>query len=99
MVTAYLGLRYFKTVPSNSTAKTIMTCPNTSFILSSQNYMFRPISGHLHVIDKYVEEDEKESPKQRPVEANSTGGLGSLRAIAPSDDDDDDDDIEEDMYQ
>jgi hypothetical protein len=32
------------------------------------------------------------------VEANSTGGQDSLRAVAPSDDDDDDDDIEEDMY-
>jgi hypothetical protein len=29
------------------------------------------------------------------VEANSTGGQGSLRAVAPSDDDDDDDDDEE----
>jgi hypothetical protein len=33
---------------------------------------------------------EKESSGQRPVEANSTGGQGSRRAIAPSDDDDDD---------
>jgi hypothetical protein len=36
---------------------------------------------------------EKESSGKRPVEANSTGGQGSLRAVAPSDDDDDDDDI------
>jgi hypothetical protein len=35
---------------------------------------------------------EKESSGQRPVEANSTGGQGSRRAVAPSDDDDDDDD-------
>jgi hypothetical protein len=34
---------------------------------------------------------EKESPRQRLVEANSTGGQGSRRAVAPSDDDDDDD--------
>ena len=27
------------------------------------------------------------------MEANSTGGQGSRRAVAPSDDDDDDDDI------
>jgi hypothetical protein len=27
------------------------------------------------------------------VEANSTGGQGSRRAVAPSDDDDDDDDL------
>jgi hypothetical protein len=27
------------------------------------------------------------------VEANSTGGQGSRRALAPSDDDDDDDDV------
>ena len=27
------------------------------------------------------------------MEANSTGGQGSLRAVAPSDDDDDDDDV------
>jgi hypothetical protein len=33
---------------------------------------------------------EKESSGQRPVEANSTGGEGSRRAVAPSDDDDDD---------
>jgi hypothetical protein len=31
---------------------------------------------------------EKESSGQRPVEANSTGGQGSRRAVAPSDDDD-----------
>jgi hypothetical protein len=30
---------------------------------------------------------EKESSGQRPVEANSTGGQGSRRAVAPSDDD------------
>jgi hypothetical protein len=35
---------------------------------------------------------EKESSGQRPVEANSTGGQGSRRAVAPSDDEDDDDD-------
>jgi hypothetical protein len=35
---------------------------------------------------------EKESSGQRPVEANSTKGQGSHRAVAPSDDDDDDDD-------
>jgi hypothetical protein len=29
---------------------------------------------------------EKESSGQRPVEANSTGGQGSRRAVAPSDD-------------
>ena len=29
---------------------------------------------------------------ERPVEANSTGGQGSGRAVAPIDDDDDDDD-------
>ena len=33
---------------------------------------------------------EKESSGQRPVEANSTGGQGSRRAVASSDDDDDD---------
>jgi hypothetical protein len=33
---------------------------------------------------------EKKSSGQRPVEANSTGGQGSRRAVAPSDDDDDD---------
>ena len=32
---------------------------------------------------------EKESSRQRPVEANSTG-QGSRRAVAPSDDDNDD---------
>jgi hypothetical protein len=32
---------------------------------------------------------EKESSGQRLVEANSTGGQGSRRAVAPSDDDDD----------
>jgi hypothetical protein len=37
---------------------------------------------------------EKESSGYRPVEANSTGGQGSRRAVAPSDDDDDDDDDE-----
>jgi hypothetical protein len=31
---------------------------------------------------------EKVSSGQRPVEANSTGGQGSRRAVAPSDDDD-----------
>jgi hypothetical protein len=31
---------------------------------------------------------EKESSGQRPVRANSTGGQGSSRAVAPSDDDD-----------
>jgi hypothetical protein len=35
---------------------------------------------------------EKESSEQRTVEANSTEGQGSRRAVAPSDDDDDDDD-------
>ena len=35
---------------------------------------------------------EKESSGQRPVEANSTGGQGSRRAVASDDDDDDDDD-------
>jgi hypothetical protein len=30
------------------------------------------------------------------VEANSTGGQGSCRAVAPSDDDDDDDDHDDD---
>jgi hypothetical protein len=35
---------------------------------------------------------EKESSGQGPVEANSTGGQGSRRAVAPRDDDDDDDD-------
>jgi hypothetical protein len=30
---------------------------------------------------------EKESSGYGPVEANSTGGQGSLRAVAPSDDD------------
>ena len=30
---------------------------------------------------------EKECSEQRPVEANSTGGQGSRRAIVPSDDD------------
>jgi hypothetical protein len=34
---------------------------------------------------------EKESSGQRPVDANSTGGQGPRRAVAPSDDDDDDD--------
>jgi hypothetical protein len=34
----------------------------------------------------------KDGEGQRPVEANSTGGQGSRRAVAPSDDDDDDDD-------
>jgi hypothetical protein len=29
---------------------------------------------------------EKESSGQRPLEANSTGGQGSRRAVAPSDD-------------
>ena len=33
---------------------------------------------------------EKESSGQGPVEANSTGGQGSRRAVATSDDDDDD---------
>jgi hypothetical protein len=33
--------------------------------------------------------------QERPVEANSTGGQGSRRAVAPSDDDDDDDDDED----
>jgi hypothetical protein len=32
---------------------------------------------------------EKESSGLRPVEANSTGGQGSRRAVAPSDDDGD----------
>jgi hypothetical protein len=32
------------------------------------------------------------------VEANSTGGQGSRRAVAPSDDDDDDDDYDDDDY-
>jgi hypothetical protein len=32
------------------------------------------------------------------VEANSTGGQGSRRAVAPSDDDDDDDDDDECCY-
>ena len=32
---------------------------------------------------------EKECSGQRPVEANSTGGQGSRKAVAPSDDDDD----------
>ena len=32
---------------------------------------------------------EKESSEQRPVEANSTGGQGSRRAVAPTDDADD----------
>ena len=32
---------------------------------------------------------EKESSGQRLVEANSTGGQGSRRAVAPNDDDDD----------
>jgi hypothetical protein len=32
---------------------------------------------------------EKESSGWRPVEANSTAGQGSRRAVAPSDDDDD----------
>jgi hypothetical protein len=35
---------------------------------------------------------EKKSSGLRPVEANSTEGQGSRRAVAPSDDDDDDDD-------
>ena len=30
---------------------------------------------------------EREGSGQRPVEANSTGGQGSRRAVAPSDDD------------
>jgi hypothetical protein len=30
---------------------------------------------------------EKESSGYRPVEANSTGGQGSRRAVAPNDDD------------
>jgi hypothetical protein len=38
---------------------------------------------------------EKESPGYRPVEANSTGGQGSRRAVEPSDDDNDDDDDDE----
>ena len=33
---------------------------------------------------------EKESSGLRPVEANSTGGQGTHRAVTPSDDDDDD---------
>jgi hypothetical protein len=36
---------------------------------------------------------EKESSGWRPVEANSIGGQGSRRTVAPSDDDDDDDDV------
>ena len=39
---------------------------------------------------------EREGSGQRPVEADSTGGQGSHRAVAPRDDDDDDDFIEKD---
>ena len=39
---------------------------------------------------------DKESSRQRPVEANITGGQGSRRAVTRSDDDDDDDNDDDD---
>jgi hypothetical protein len=42
---------------------------------------------------------EKECSGLGPVEANSTGGQGARRAVAPSDDNDDDDDDDDDDDQ